>query len=84
MDKFTFQKDWYKSKRLAVLITVAIMLVANDMFGLGLDEGTVKYVVELGLAFIVGKSIQDAAASYAEVKGKAIVEEAKLRLPPQP
>lgn len=77
MEKFTFNKKWYESHRLKVALVAIILLVANDMFGLGLPEGTVDQVVNIALMFIGAKSVQDAAASYAEVKGRALVEASK-------
>jgi len=77
MEKYSFQKNWYKSQRLGVLIVTAILLVSNDMFGLKLDESTVQWVVGLAMSFIAGKSIQDALSSQAEVKAKAFLESGK-------
>jgi len=83
LEKFSFNKEWYKSARLRVLLVTAALLVANDMFGVGIPEGTVDMIAGLALAYIGGKSIQDTFAAYAEVKGKAIAESAKLD-PKQP
>lgn len=82
MEKYSFNKEWYKSSRLRVVLVAVILLVANDMFGLGLPESTVEMIVGLAVAYIGGKSLQDALASQAEVKAKAIAEAAKLPPPP--
>lgn len=83
MEKFSFNKEWYKSSRLRVILIAVLLLIANDMFGINLSENTVEMVVGLAIAYVGGKSLQDAAAAHAEVKGKAIVEAAKAStLPP--
>ena len=85
---FSFNKEWYKSTRLRVLLVTAGLLVGNDMFSMGLSEQVIQMIGGLAIAIIGGKSIQDAMASSAEVKGAAMVEIAKVQasnvVPPSP
>lgn len=83
MEKYSFNKEWYKSSRLRVVLVAVILLVANDMFGIGLPDSTVEMIVGLAMVYISGKSLQDALASQAEVRAKAISEAAKQN-PPSP
>ena len=66
--KYSFQKEWHKSARVRVLLVTAVLLIANDMFGLGLTENAADWIAGLAAAFISGKSLQDALAAKAEVE----------------
>ena len=68
--KVEIQKDWWRSKRMVVLIVTLVMLVGKDMFGLDLSEETVMYWAGIAASYILGQSYEDAnKRSAAIMKG---------------